>query len=94
MNLLKKKKNLRILKLTNLQAKDAKYDIIHEDEKAVIRVYDEKGYKDWYIPYAYGEKNILNYFDDASYTEYPVVNVVEDATHSDAVWAEGICDLP
>ena len=76
----------------NLVDKDAKYDIIHEDEKAVIRVYDEKGYKDWYIPYAYGEKNILNYFDDASYTEYPVVNVVEDATHSDAVWAEGICD--
>lgn len=76
----------------NLVDKDAKYEVIHEDERATIRVFNEKGYNDWYIPYAIGEKNILNYYADESYTEHKIVAVKEDATHSASVWEEAICD--
>lgn len=76
----------------NLVDKDAKYEIIHEDAREVIRVYDEKSYKDWYLPYKYGVKNTLSHYADEAFTEFDIVAVKEDATHSDQVWAEGICD--
>lgn len=69
-----------------------KYEIIHEDNSEVIRVYEEEGYRDWYVPYQIGEIKTMEAFAENPFTEHKIVGLEENATHSKNVWPEGICD--
>lgn len=71
---------------------DAKYELIHEENRVIIRVTDAKGTKDWYLNYKIGVIQKLGFYADDAFTEHKIVGLSENATHSKNVWPEGICD--
>lgn len=80
----------------NLVDKTQDYEVLYEEDRAVIRIYSSKNpgtYRDIGIAYVVGEPvRTLDMYPEGTFTEYPIVSASEEATHSASVSIDWIAD--